>query len=139
MFVELDNTVEGLIHISEIGDDYYVVVEKHMALVGRNKHKTYRIGQPVRVKLLDVNVEQKEINFKLLDLDKAPTSDLLEGVELPELPPRRQGNRDNRRHGKDDRKRGGKRSGFDKKKDHKKGNKPYYKSGRNNNNNKRRK
>ena len=33
-----------------------------------------------RVKLLDVNVEQKEINFKLLDLDKAPTSDLLEGV-----------------------------------------------------------
>lgn len=139
MFVELDNTVEGLIHISEIGDDYYVFVEKHMALVGRNKHKTYRIGQPVRVKLLDVNVEQKEINFKLLDLDKAPTSDLLEGVELPELPPRRQGNRDNRRHGKDDRKRGGKRSGFDKKKDHKKGNKPYYKSGRNNNNNKRRK
>lgn len=66
MFVELDNTVEGLIHISEIGDDYYVFVEKHMALVGRNKHKTYRIGQPVRVKLLDVNVEQKEINFKPL-------------------------------------------------------------------------
>ena len=56
MFVELDNTVEGLIHISEIGDDYYVFVEKHMALVGRNKHKTYRIGQPVRVKLLDVKL-----------------------------------------------------------------------------------
>ncbi len=42
MFVELPNTVEGLIHISEINDDYYVFVEKQMALVGRKTKQTYR-------------------------------------------------------------------------------------------------
>ncbi len=89
MFVELPNTVEGLIHISEINDDYYVFVEKQMALVGRKTKQTYRIGQPIRVKLVNVNAEQKEIDFKLLSLGEAPKTDLLEGVELPEMPPRK--------------------------------------------------
>ena len=95
MFVELPNTVEGLIHISEINDDYYIFVEKQMALVGRKTKQTYRIGQPIRVKLVNVNAEQKEIDFKLLSLGKAPKSDLLEGVELPEMPPKRKFDRKN--------------------------------------------
>ena len=99
-------------------------------LLQRNNHVANQLGQPF------CGTAQC---FYGRTLVAKGNTDLLEGVELPELPPRRQGNRDNRRHGKDDRKRGGKRSGFDKKKDHKKGNKPYYKSGRNNNNNKRRK
>lgn len=95
MFVELPNTVEGLIHISEINDDYYVFVEKQMALVGRKTKQTYRIGQPIRVKLVNVNAEQKEIDFKLLSLGEAPKTDLLEGVELPEMPPRKKFDRKN--------------------------------------------
>lgn len=135
MFVELENTVEGLIHISEIGDDFYVFVEKHMALVGRRTKKTYRIGQPVRVKLVDVNVEQKEINFKLLDLDKAPKTDLLDGVELPELPHRRRDNKDK----KDSKKfhKGGNRR-FNKHSDGK-DKKPYYKDRKQNRRGQRRK
>ena len=42
-------------------------VEKQMALVGRKTKQTYRIGQPIRVKLVNVNAEQKEIDFKLLE------------------------------------------------------------------------
>ncbi len=95
MFVELPNTVEGLIHISEINDDYYVFVEKQMALVGRKTKQTYRIGQPIRVKLVNVNAEQKEIDFKLLSLGEAPKTDILEGVELPEMPPRKKFDRKN--------------------------------------------
>ena len=97
MFIALPNTVEGLIHISEMKDDYYVYVEKQMALVGRRYKRTYRIGQPLRVKLMDVNVELHEVNFKLLNPKDAPKTDLLDGVDLPEL--KKTFNR-NRRDGK---------------------------------------
>ncbi|MFC6207543.1 ribonuclease R [Levilactobacillus tongjiangensis] len=77
MFVELPNTIEGLIHISRMQDDYYEYVEKYLALVGRNTRRTYRIGQPIRVKVIHVDKEQSEIDFELLNPEKAPTSDLL--------------------------------------------------------------
>ncbi|AKP63786.1 exoribonuclease R [Levilactobacillus koreensis JCM 16448] len=77
MFVELPNTIEGLIHISRMQDDYYEYVEKYLALVGRNTRRTYRIGQPIRVKVIHVDKEQSEIDFELLNPEAAPTSDLL--------------------------------------------------------------
>ncbi|MGY5338531.1 ribonuclease R [Levilactobacillus spicheri] len=77
MFVELPNTIEGLIHISRMQDDYYEYVEKYLALVGRNTRRTYRIGQAIRVKVVHVDKEQSEIDFDLLDPEKAPVSDLL--------------------------------------------------------------
>ncbi|HIZ95702.1 MAG TPA: ribonuclease R [Candidatus Ligilactobacillus excrementavium] len=89
MFIALPNTVEGLIHISQIHDDYYEYLEKQMALVGRRTKQTYRIGQPVKVKLINVNVEQKEIDFTLADPGHAPKTDLLDGVELPDRRPKR--------------------------------------------------
>ncbi|WP_203649668.1 ribonuclease R [Secundilactobacillus yichangensis] len=77
MFIELPNTVEGLIHISRLTDDYYEYVEKYLALVGRKTHRTYRIGQAVRVKVVNVDKEQSQIDFALVDPSAAPTSDLL--------------------------------------------------------------
>ncbi|MBX6947095.1 ribonuclease R [Levilactobacillus brevis] len=77
MFVELPNTIEGLIHISRMQDDYYEYVEKYMALVGRNTRRTYRIGQEIRVKVIHVDKEQSEIDFELLNPEAAPVSDLL--------------------------------------------------------------
>ncbi|MFT8424697.1 MAG: ribonuclease R [Liquorilactobacillus sp.] len=77
MFVGLPNTVEGLIHISEMKDDYYEYLDKHMVLVGRHTKRTYRIGQPIRVKLVNVNVDQKEVDFTLLNPEDAPKTDLL--------------------------------------------------------------
>lgn len=77
MFVELPNTIEGLIHISRMQDDYYEYVEKYMALVGRNTRRTYRIGQEIRVKVIHVDKEPSEIDFELLNPEAAPVSDLL--------------------------------------------------------------
>ena len=77
MFVELPNTIEGLIHISRMKDDYYEYVEKYLALVGRNTRRTYRIGQPIRVKVIHVDKEQSEIDFELLNPEAAPLSELL--------------------------------------------------------------
>ncbi|MFD1483944.1 ribonuclease R [Lacticaseibacillus baoqingensis] len=76
MFVALPNTVEGLVHISRMKDDYYAFVENQMALVGERTHKTFRIGQTCRVHLDNVDVEQRQIDFSLIPTDDIPTSDI---------------------------------------------------------------
>ncbi|AYF92853.1 ribonuclease R [Apilactobacillus bombintestini] len=76
MFVELDNTVEGLVHISRMKDDYYEFIEKYLALVGRNTHRTYRIGQPIRVKVVNVDVDQSAVDFDIVNPEDAPLSKL---------------------------------------------------------------
>ena len=77
MFVELPNTVEGLVHISRMDDDYYEYVEQFMALVGRNTRRTYKMGQPIRVKVINVDVEQSAVDFDIVDPQNTPTSDML--------------------------------------------------------------
>lgn len=76
LFVELQNTVEGLVHISVMDDDYYEYEEKHMALVGRHNHHIFQIGQPVKVKLLRVDKDQREVDFALVNAEDAPTTKL---------------------------------------------------------------
>lgn len=85
MFVALENTVEGLVHISRMDDDYYQFVEKHMALVGRHSHRTFRMGQAIKVKLINVNVDLKEVDFTLVNAKDAPTSNLLDGFDFSEI------------------------------------------------------
>lgn len=96
MFIELPNTVEGLIHISRMQDDYYEYVEKYLALVGRKTHRTYRIGQAVKVKVVNVDKEQSQIDFDLVDPKAAPVSDLLPKREHHSNYGNRGGNRNGR-------------------------------------------
>jgi ribonuclease R len=97
LFIELPNTVEGLVHISTMDDDYYNFIEQYLAMVGEHSKRTYRIGQPVRVKLMNVDVDQHQIDFKLLPDDNTPTSDL---GDLVERKPRRNfRNNRNQQHG----------------------------------------
>ncbi|MGL5978443.1 MAG: ribonuclease R [Erysipelotrichaceae bacterium] len=63
MFVELSNTVEGLVHISNLDDDYYEFDETTKRLVGRATQKTYKMGQKVRVKCSDASRYKKQIDF----------------------------------------------------------------------------
>ncbi|USS93642.1 ribonuclease R [Fructilactobacillus ixorae] len=76
-FIELPNTVEGLVHISRMTDDYYEYVEKYMALVGRNTKRTFKIGQDVRVKCVVVDVDQSTVDFEIVNPEATPTSELL--------------------------------------------------------------
>ncbi len=76
LFVALENTVEGLIHISAMQDDFYEYLEKHMALVGRRNHHIFQIGQPVKVKLLRVDKDQREVDFELVNPGEAPVTKL---------------------------------------------------------------
>ncbi len=66
LFVEInDLLVEGLIHISDLGDDYYLYDEKQYSLRGRSRGKTYRLGDAVKVSVLGVNPEEHRIQFVL--------------------------------------------------------------------------
>ncbi len=66
LFAELDNLVEGLIHVSSMEDDYYNFHEAKMTLIGERTGKAYRIGQPVRVILRSVNKDSRQIDFTLI-------------------------------------------------------------------------
>ncbi len=68
MFVELDNTVEGLIRLSDMHDDYYHFHELHMALIGERSSKVYRIGDEVKIRVARVNMNDHTIDFELVDI-----------------------------------------------------------------------
>ncbi len=66
MFVELNNGVDGLVHISTLGDDYYTYDENNYELVGDITGKRYVLGQRVNVRLASVNEDLGYIDFELL-------------------------------------------------------------------------
>ena len=65
-FVELDNSVEGLIHVSALTDDYYYFDEKCLVLTGKHTGETFKIGDTVEVLVAKVNVEERQIDFELV-------------------------------------------------------------------------
>lgn len=65
MFVELDNGVDGLVHISMMDDDYYEYDEEHFLLYGRRTGKEYHLGDAVTVTLIKADTERKQIDFVL--------------------------------------------------------------------------
>lgn len=69
-FVELPNTVEGLVHVSNLNDDYYLYDERHLMLIGEHTNKTFRIGDAVEVRVARVNVEERQIDFELITVGK---------------------------------------------------------------------
>ncbi len=67
LFIQLRNGIEGLIHISYLADDYYVLNDKQMALVGERTRRVFRLGDPVRVKAVGANKEALTIDFSLVE------------------------------------------------------------------------
>lgn len=71
IFVALDELfVEGLIHISELGDDYYHFDATKMRLIGERKGQSFRVGDRVKIKVSQVDLEQRNIDFELLEREK---------------------------------------------------------------------
>ncbi len=66
LYVTLPNTVEGLVHISELKDDYYVYDENLMILIGERKHRIFRIGDQVKVKVMKAHISDGDIDFKII-------------------------------------------------------------------------
>ncbi|MFD1067751.1 ribonuclease R [Oceanobacillus locisalsi] len=68
MFVELENTVEGLVHVSYLTDDYYHFDERSQAMIGERTAKVFRVGDEVDIKVADVNLEEYTVDFELTSL-----------------------------------------------------------------------
>lgn len=66
MFIELDNTIEGLVRMSSMEDDYYVFNDKQYCLVGERSRKVYKIGDPVKVLVARADIALKQIDFTLV-------------------------------------------------------------------------
>lgn len=63
VFVTLQSGVEGLVHISQLDDDYYNYVEDAMMLMGRNSKRKFRLGNRIEVKILSVNPTLRQIDL----------------------------------------------------------------------------
>lgn len=63
LYVELPNTVEGLIHVNDLNEDYYIFDEEHYELVGELTRKTFKLGQPIRVQVTGTDKLAKTIDF----------------------------------------------------------------------------
>jgi ribonuclease R len=67
IFVALDDVfVEGLVHVSELGHDYFHFDEKSHAMVGERTGKRFRLSDRVRVKLMRADLETNKIDFALV-------------------------------------------------------------------------
>ena len=62
-FVQLENTIEGIVRITELYDDYYDVDQDRFMLVGRRTGRTFRLGDSVRVIVESVDIQDREIRF----------------------------------------------------------------------------
>jgi ribonuclease R len=82
LFVELvEHFVEGMVHVSTMADDYYRFIEGGHLLRGENTQKTYRLGDKVKVQVIRVNMEMRQIDLGLVEI--------LEQVRAGERGPRR--------------------------------------------------
>jgi len=68
MFVELPNTIEGLVHVSYMTDDYYRYDERHFAMIGERTGNVFRIGDEITVRVINVNKEERSIDFEIVGM-----------------------------------------------------------------------
>ena len=66
MFVELENTVEGLIKFEDLGNEYFIYNDENKTLIGENSKKVYKIGDKIKIKVIYANKQLRRINFKAI-------------------------------------------------------------------------
>ena len=105
LFVELvEHFVEGLVHISTMADDYYRFVERQHLLRGENTHKTYRLGDQVKVQVLRVDLEQRQVGLGLIEiLDAVRASERRRGPRRSKATPKANARRAPSRPGRTER------------------------------------
>ena len=66
MYVELENTIEGLIRIHDLGDEYFIYNEERKMLIGERTNKVYKIGDKVKIKVKKASKLLREIDFEIV-------------------------------------------------------------------------
>ncbi|MCP8970648.1 ribonuclease R [Ectobacillus ponti] len=68
MFVELPNTIEGMIHVSNLTDDYYRYDERSYAMIGERTGTVFRIGDQITIRVVNVNKDERAIDFEVVGM-----------------------------------------------------------------------
>ncbi|WP_318507488.1 ribonuclease R [Bacillus sp. T3] len=72
IFVELPNTIEGLVHVSYMTDDYYRFDERHFAMIGERTGNVFRIGDEITIRVINVNKDERSIDFEIVGMKGTP-------------------------------------------------------------------
>ena len=67
IYVQLENTIEGMIRIEDLWDDYYDYVPEKYALVGEHTGRMYKLGDSIRIVVDNVDIDRHEIDFQLAE------------------------------------------------------------------------
>ncbi|MDU6524849.1 MAG: S1 RNA-binding domain-containing protein, partial [Enterococcus sp.] len=128
IFIELPNTVEGMIHLNELKQDYFHFIENQLALVGERTRQTFKIGQKVRVKVTKSDPETREIDFELLEAEEIPALEVPGNNRRNNQRRKPTGGRKNNQNTNKNHPKNSDRPAAGKEKKKKKGKKPFYKS-----------
>ena len=66
MFIQLENTVEGLVRLAEMNDDYYIYDDINKQLIGKETKKIYKLGQKVNIEVIFADKQTRRIDFRLI-------------------------------------------------------------------------
>jgi ribonuclease R len=99
LFIELiEHFVEGLVHISSMADDYYRFVEQQHVLSGEHTKKVYRLGDKVRVQVVRVDMERRQVELGLVEiLDTVRREERRRGAPRSKVRPKKERRRDGKR------------------------------------------
>lgn len=70
MYVELPNTVEGMVHVTSLKDDYYYYDQEHYEMKAEHINRTYKLGQKLTIKVVGIDMLQKSVDFEVADTQK---------------------------------------------------------------------
>ncbi|MBP0725789.1 ribonuclease R [Bacillus sp. RG28] len=86
MFIELHNTIEGLVRVADLSDDYYNYDERSYAMIGERTGKVFRIGDEVKIRVANVDKEERAIDFEIVGMTgtKSRRGNSRRSVSLPD-------------------------------------------------------
>ncbi len=106
LFVELPNTIEGLVHVSYLTDDYYRYDERHFAMIGERTGNVFRIGDEITVRVVNVNKDERIIDFEVVGMKGSRRGERKGRPMVIEQPKDRRGKRSGEKEQRGRRKRG---------------------------------
>ena len=71
LYVELPNTIEGMVHVTTLRGDYYNYIEDTYEMVGENTGKSYKLGQTVKIRVIGTDKLVRRIDFELVEQEKS--------------------------------------------------------------------
>ena len=102
LFVELPNTIEGLVHVSYLTDDYYRYDEQHFAMIGERTGNVFRIGDEITIRVINVNKDERAIDFEIVGMKGTPRRKFKDRpvvIEQPRTGRKKRGGRSERSNG----------------------------------------